>query len=218
MEKPLSRLCYHYAKFVYQYAWYFIIVPILITVALSTGNLFKSIDNDIVRFYIPINADSLIEKDTMEKLFPENEGLYVASRTLNETGRVMVLVTCQDGGDILRPNYRSAVIKLNEYIVKGVQVTLANLNYTYESVCAKFLQFCHKNPQLYVIDVMLSNPGPFDDITYPKAYHGSREFYIANTLGGVTLDENSGQILEAKAWQLIYPMNTSSEQYAITSK
>uniref|UniRef100_A0A915HSA6 SSD domain-containing protein n=1 Tax=Romanomermis culicivorax TaxID=13658 RepID=A0A915HSA6_ROMCU len=93
-------------------------------------------------------------------------------------------------------------------------------NYTYRQVCVRFLQFCHTNPQIYAMNAMYSssNPSSFDNNTYPTAQHGSRRFYIGNTLGGVSLDPLSRQIVQAKAWQLVYQMNASQTLWPVTYK
>jgi len=86
---------------------------------------------------------------------------------------------------------------------------VANRTYSYESLCSRFLHFCHRNPQLHALDLMLDRPGPFDQLTYPVVRHGQRSFYVASSLGGVTIDPDSRQIVEARALQLVYQLNVS---------
>jgi len=216
LERPLSRLCRRHATAVARRPWPFVVLPVLCTALLALGHARKRVENDVVRYYIPVNADSLSEKETLLGLFPEDQGLYVAARALNETGRVVVVVTSQDDGDVLRPAQRRATIRLNEFVVRDVGVRVDGRWRTYESVCARFLHFCHTNPQLYALDTMLREPGPFDSIGYPTAQRGQRRFYVANSLGGVTLDSDSGQVASARAWQLVYPMNASQLHFPVT--
>lgn len=86
---------------------------------------------------------------------------------------------------------------------------LDNQSFNYESVCSRYLNHCHTNPQIYALDSMLNDPNPYNIISYPKLKHGTRSYYIASSLGGVTIDKNSGEIESAKAWQLVYPMNVT---------
>lgn len=204
MERPLSRLCYKHAWFVAEHPWPFIVVPLLLSIGLGAGFFFRFVTKSPYVLFTPTDGLGLIERETIKELFPPTDGAYTPSRSLSWDGESDLVVAAKDGGNILRKEYRKAVNRLNEFIMDQVFAQFNGIEYNYRNICMKFLNFCHNNPQIYAVDLMLSNRGPYDNLTYPMAYHGKRRFYMGNTLGDVDLDPLSHQIIGAKAWQLVY--------------
>uniref|UniRef100_A0A915KE74 Uncharacterized protein n=1 Tax=Romanomermis culicivorax TaxID=13658 RepID=A0A915KE74_ROMCU len=101
LEQPLSRLCFKYAWFVADHPWPFILVPILITICCGYGYLNKYDVDDINKYYVPMDAQGLTERAVITELFPPLNGTYVPSRSINEDGQVVIIVTAQDEGNIL---------------------------------------------------------------------------------------------------------------------
>lgn len=141
--------------------------------------------------FTPTNGLGWIERRVIEQQFPHSDGTFTPARALSWEGECDLVVSAKDNGNILRPAYRKAVIKLNDFVMSNVSVTVDDMEYSYKNICLKFLQFCHTNPQIYVFDMMLSSPQPNDNLTYPMARSGNRRFYIANTLGEVEVSDKN---------------------------
>lgn len=206
LEAPLSELFYKHTLMVASHPWPYIIIPLLISGGLGVGYFYKVDNKSAYEMYTPIDGLGLIERQTIMELFPALDGNFTPSRALSWDGECDLIVNAKDGKSILRPAYRKAVIKLNDFVMTEVLVKVDNVEYSYQNICLKFLQFCHTNPQIYAFDIMMSNPGADDNLTYPTARRGQRTFYIGNTLGDVVVDPLSRQIVEAKAWQLVYQL------------
>uniref|UniRef100_A0A915K0D5 SSD domain-containing protein n=1 Tax=Romanomermis culicivorax TaxID=13658 RepID=A0A915K0D5_ROMCU len=216
LEKPLSKLCCRYALFVADHPFWFISVPILLTAILTAGYIYKNDFNDVNHLYIPIIAPSVDERAAITGYFPQIDGTFTPSRSINEDGLVSLIITAQDEGNVLRPEHRKAVIALNEYLADKLTVNFNGVDYSYRNICMHYAHYCHTNPQLYALDAMFSHAGPFDQLTYPTVKHGSRQLYVGSTLGGVTVDPASQQILEAKAWQLLFQMKADQHTKPVT--
>lgn len=154
--------------------------------------------------YTPTDALGLGERQTIKELFPALDGTFSPSRSLSWDGECDVIAIAKDGGSILRPEHRKAAIRMNDVVVNDIFVKVDNVQYSYSNICMKYYEFCQNNPQLAAIDLMMSNPEPGNNLTYPTVRRGPRSFYIGSTLGHVKLDPLSRQIVEAKAWQLTY--------------
>jgi len=114
LEKPLSALCYHYAKVVADYPWVFIIIPIILNMIMANGYSKRVEIGDINVMFMPQNSPSIQERDAVRLFFTENStysatvasGPSTPSRAITEDGSIVVIVTAQDDGDMLRSEYR----------------------------------------------------------------------------------------------------------------
>jgi len=187
-----------------RHPYWFIVAPVLVTLLFVYGNFHKNELNDMNKLYIPNDGPSLDERSAIVRWsslspvvqtlsrrpfshFPQLDGKFTPSRSINDDGLVSVVVWAQDGGDVLRPELRRAVLRLNELLVDGVWLDDGAERLTYRNVCLRHRAFCHTNPQLYALDALYSAPGAYDRPTYPTAQLGARRFYVGATLGGVSV-------------------------------
>lgn len=90
VEKPLSLLFYRYGRFVSKYPWPFIVMPVLFTLAMSTGFLHMKTVTDAVYLFTPTNAQSKYERQTLHDLWPLVNGSYIPGRAATQAREVQV--------------------------------------------------------------------------------------------------------------------------------
>lgn len=191
----------------------FIILPLLLTGILSVGWWFRRVSGDAVYLYTPQGAQSKFDQETIQDTFPTGNGAYVPGRMVVPNRESSVIAIAKDGGNILRIQHSQAVIRLNQFIIDHIELRVGLENYTYRELCLQSGQNCHNNPQVYIIPQMYQNPGQNTNLSYPMAvYDQRRRYYLGSTLGGVTVDPDTGQILEAKAWLMTFQLRFQNER------
>lgn len=90
IERPLSLLFYRYGRFVSKYPWPFICLPLLLTIAASTGFLYMNSITDAIYLFTPTNARSKMERQSVHDLWPLINGTYIPGRAVTQSREVQV--------------------------------------------------------------------------------------------------------------------------------
>lgn len=77
LERPWSLLCARYARFVARHPWPFIVVPIIVTVILSTSIFYKfHIVRGVDYLYAPIGAKWKVEEEIFHRNWANTDDQY----------------------------------------------------------------------------------------------------------------------------------------------
>lgn len=90
IERPLAIFFYRYGCFVSKYPWPFISLPLLFTLAMSTGFLYMESITDAIYLFTPINAQSKMERQAIHDLWPLVNGSYIPGRAVTQSREVQV--------------------------------------------------------------------------------------------------------------------------------
>ncbi|KFD52109.1 hypothetical protein M513_06954 [Trichuris suis] len=127
-ERHLRLLSAKYARVVYHYPAWFVTIPLVIGVALSTGLLFLNKTDSAMYLYTPVNGAGKYEQAVFQSLWPEKADGYAPSRMYTSKGQCFLYVTAKDGGNIFTDEMLQAIVKVNSYVAEEIQVTSLNLS------------------------------------------------------------------------------------------
>uniref|UniRef100_A0AC35TW28 SSD domain-containing protein n=1 Tax=Rhabditophanes sp. KR3021 TaxID=114890 RepID=A0AC35TW28_9BILA len=205
IERPLSRFFFQYGQFLAKHPMLFIIFPLVVTFAMGLGLLHLNSISDAVYLFTPSDALSKMERQVIHDLWPLTNDNYIPGRAVTQSREFQIIVSTQDDGNILEPQYAEAIKRLDMYIQNRIKVTVANQTYRYEDLCLQYKhQGCPGNKHIQLISA-LYNHGI--NVTYPTVRIGDKTGYLGSALGGVMLTHgpNKTQIVASgKAWFMIY--------------
>ena len=208
IEKPLSRVFYVYGRFIARHPVWFLICPLLLSVALASGFFDMQSEYDIEKLFSPEGARSKDERFVMQALFNESERSDqfnpIRMTTLGEYGRIIVTSKRADR-NVLTKQVFAEVKRLDEDI-RNIAVKEGETTYSYVHLCAGLCENA-TDPLLRLhgdMNVNLSNLSyPIHEIPQGPGSANVRVF-LGSTLGGVTTDGGT----KAKAWSLYYHLRS----------
>lgn len=212
LEGPLSRAFQWLGWKVGSHPWVFLLMPILLTSALSTGLIYlpKDKEEDLEEQYTPIGSPAKAERLFVQGHFTTSNSQYFSiSRISTEVNFASVLVVSHSDS-LLEQEILSEVSKFDS-AVQALNVTQEDgTQILYNHVCAKNRGFCvPSNPLLFAwqVDKNLD----LRSITFPIYHQNGRRVSMAGTLGGTVLGNQVGKdqlLLEARAMRLQYYLKT----------
>lgn len=234
-ERPLSRFFAIYSGFVFRHPWPFIILPVVISAALSVGFFYKHDFSDATYLYTPVRAQAKYERDSIREKWPLKDGVFIPAKSVETIREAQSIVMAKDGGDVLRFEISQAIGRLNTFIIEKIKVTQNNRTYTYTDLCLHWQDTCHTNSyvstylvgdhtqgvdankyqdpfQVGLVSAVYNNPDPYwSNLTYPMVNFGTDRGYLGSSLGSVVVNESTGVIQSAKAWILLYQLQFEPE-------
>ncbi|VDM91874.1 unnamed protein product [Litomosoides sigmodontis] len=211
VEPEIRRFFQWYGEFGYQWRWFLLISPLIITPLLSFGfcRLTALTVDDPFYVFTPVFARWHREFDTFASLWPLNENKFLPGKSFEMKRFINVLIKAKDGGNLLRKQILDEIQELNQWIMYNITVptTDGQYNLTYQDLCLSYEWVCGANEHIAMLQKQLKF-GNFMELTYPRA--GSKvkfsdtPIYLGTVLGGVTLNESNGTINAAKLTQLFY--------------
>uniref|UniRef100_A0A0R3RNW6 Patched family protein n=1 Tax=Elaeophora elaphi TaxID=1147741 RepID=A0A0R3RNW6_9BILA len=142
VQKYISQFFEYYIELIIRYPWLFISIPVLLTVALSTGLQYQKdvFLKDEFSQYVPINAQARRELQQLDELFhiDDFDPFYATRRyDIKRTGYIIVRSIVNDE-DVLRPDVLDAILQLWN-VIQGIRVEGRNdTTFDYPSICVKF--------------------------------------------------------------------------------
>ncbi|CAJ0572370.1 unnamed protein product, partial [Mesorhabditis spiculigera] len=207
LERPLANFFYSYGILVARNPYPFIAVPILLTLALSSGFFQLEVEQDAVYLFTPTDAPSKTERRIIHELWPVHENNFVPGRGVVTSREAQVAVMARNDGNILEGHYTAAIERLDAYIQNRIQVRHRNKTYTYRDLCLKYGDTgCVTNDHIRIISALYEHGF---NITYPYFRAGNRGGYIGSAMGGVTFargDNDTVLVAKAKAWLMLYQL------------
>ncbi|EJD74321.1 hypothetical protein LOAG_18350 [Loa loa] len=146
LQRYISQFFEYYIVLIIRYPWLFISIPILLTIALSTGLKYQqdAFLKDELSQYVPINAQARRELQQLDELFhiDDLDPLYATRRyDTKRTGYIIVRSIANNDDDddnVLKPIVLDTVLKLwnviQEIRIEGPN----NTTFNYPSICVKF--------------------------------------------------------------------------------
>ncbi|KAK6100847.1 Patched family protein [Brugia pahangi] len=142
VQKYISQFFEYYILLIIHHPWFFISIPILLTVTLSIGLQYQqnAFVKDELSQYIPINAQAGNELQQLDELFhiDDYDPFYATRRyDIKRTGYIIVRSIVNDE-DVLKPTILDAVLKLWN-VIQSIRVEGPNdTTFDYPSICVKF--------------------------------------------------------------------------------
>lgn len=90
IERPLSVFFHLYGRCVSNNPLPFIIIPILVSLGLSTGFFQMETINDAIYLFTPRGAPSKMERQALHDLWPLINGSYIPGRAVTQSREVQV--------------------------------------------------------------------------------------------------------------------------------
>jgi len=174
LNNILERLFYRYAFFIARYYYLFIIVPVCLTLFLSSGFYFivKQTKNDTEYAFTPIDGRAKYEKRsktskvillenwceffrTFTEHFPIDEENFVAGQSFDVKHYVHVIVT--GNGDknqnLMRRDLLDEVVSLNNFLLNTLNVTSYDGQAVlfYRLICLQVEMACFENPHVAML-------------------------------------------------------------------
>ncbi|OUC48474.1 hypothetical protein D917_01183 [Trichinella nativa] len=123
-EANLRRLSERYARIVYRNPAWFVVVPVVVGIALSTGLLFLNKYDNALYLYTPLNGQAKQEERVFESFWPTTKQYsFSPSKIFNGKGQCHLYVKSKNGSNLLTPKYLLAIEELNRYVTEDIQVS-----------------------------------------------------------------------------------------------
>lgn len=197
IEKPFSRLFEKLGHVVGSSPVWFIIIPLLLSLAFGGGLLFlgELEDNDIENQFTPINGSSKAARLFVMENFPHNDSMFSSQRLYAEGKYAITILSAQNGGNILTKSLFQEVLRINQKVtsllVKPGQTVIG-----FQDLCTTADGECVSNS---IIDISDNNPDQIGEmkLTFPTYTFRNRSVFLGSELGGVKTSGNSVQSAEA---------------------
>ncbi|XP_067122484.1 patched domain-containing protein 3-like [Centruroides vittatus] len=198
---------------------YYVIIPVAVTLILSTGLQNIHEKNNTKYLIAPDNCRTIREEAIIGRYFDVEYNNDSSPWRLNrEPSEGSIVITAKDGGSIFRQSVFEEVVNLDG-IIRNVTVQYKGEHWKYKDLCVKDGGKCYKNsvlllrdkiPQIISGDYSFKYPLHADSGIFSYTFYGS-------SLGGVTLDEE-GSVKDAKSLRLLYFLNDASDLKSELSK
>ncbi|VDN08148.1 unnamed protein product [Thelazia callipaeda] len=213
-EPHLRRFFQWYGEFSYQWRWFLVISPLIITPILSLGfcRLTALSVEDPLYVFTPSNAKWHQEYETFASLWPLDENKFLPGKSFEMKQFINVLVKAKDGGDLLRQEILHEIQTLNQWIMYNISIKTADQQYnlTYQDLCLTYNWVCSANEHISMLQERLK-VSSFLELTYPRAGSKDTPVYLGALLSDVKLNESAGIIKAAKLTQLFYFLKQESD-------
>lgn len=202
VQRPLSLLFEKFGRLVGSYPVWFLITPLILSIALSGGFYFLEArrDNDLEGQFTPSNGPSKEARAFVKEHFPYDDSMFSSQRLYAEGNYAILIVKSKNGANILRTETFKEIIELDKKVT-NISVSNGQNKLQFKDLCAKVNGRCVSNA---LLDIINYNPSNIErtNITFPHHIVKSREVFLGATLGGV---KQSGQLVQsAEAVKLVY--------------
>ncbi|KAJ8036578.1 Patched domain-containing protein 3 [Holothuria leucospilota] len=217
-ELMLVKVFRSYSKVVSRYPLLLICIFLLLAIGLGMGVYFLRFESNTEYLFSPKNSQAREDRDTIEELFPVDDLNTLPNRLIYFTHRmVSIIVTCEDGGNVLRSKYIDAILDLDD-TVKAAQVLLSQntsaVNFT--TVCSKWKGECFINPALEYYQHFNNLSIDVSPITYPSVTLENVQYNVEAIFGGAQVE--NGKLISADAFFMNYILQNSPENANSLSK
>lgn len=122
VDKTLRKFFYWLGFNIGQTPWYFIIVPILLTLVMITGFQQMDYNYDPEYLFSPNGGHAKQERAMVEHFFPTNYSDFKASRITRPGKFGRVIIAAKDGGTMLRTPLWNQLLFLDQVIIRDFQL------------------------------------------------------------------------------------------------
>ncbi|XP_068094359.1 patched domain-containing protein 3-like [Hyperolius riggenbachi] len=215
IERPLSAAFYKLGMVVGRYPWWFLFIPMFISIGLGSGFYFLPgrQDNDIEAMFTPVGGPAKLEREFVRKHFPTNDSAQFSAQRLYTEGSYVSFIAISECSNVLfNSDTFKELVKLDE-MVKNFSIVIMNhhqveVRTDYQHLCPKTRvdQCSPANPLLSAVH---SNASLIEkiSISYPLL---EDKTFLGSFLGGVELNPDN-TVKSAKAIRLIYYLREDNE-------
>ncbi|XP_017261905.1 patched domain-containing protein 3 [Kryptolebias marmoratus] len=201
LSRPLSNLFAKLGSTVGSCPFYFLLIPILISAALSGGFFFITDreDNDLEQQFTPKKGPSKVTRAFVRENFPYNESMFSEDRQYNKGNFASLIAVSKNSNNVLESPASEDIIRLNNKILN---ITVDNGRLGFNDLCAEANGRCVPN---VILEIITSDQA---SISYPEHRLSSSSVFLGSVLGGVIADAN-GTIRSAQAVKLLYYLDNN---------
>ena len=211
IERRLRHLFAAWGRIVARHPWPLFLLPIFITMGLSVGFFFITIETSQEKLYTPMNGQAKSERKTVENLFSSvSWEAHTTPARLTELARyVQVIFTKNDDETVLTTDLLEKASDVHQMVLNHV-TSFKGATYEYEDLCVMWHGSCLANN---VLSLYKNNPNYFIDsnITYPYVLLPDDNVgFLGSELGGVELfnedefEPEFSPVRSAQAFRLLY--------------
>ncbi|CAJ0963710.1 unnamed protein product [Ranitomeya imitator] len=204
LERPLSRGFRKLGKLIARNPWFFIIIPVILSVGLGAGFYFleEREFNKLQELFIPEGGIAKGQRDFIKKHFPMNESGQFSAQRLYTASRFASLIIVTTSKNILNRSNFKELVKLDT----AVKNLTSKSHLRFRQLCAEVNDHSclPANPLL----ASMSNSTEEILITYPMLFNGE---YVGLYIGGVTLGPGN-QLQKAQALRFLYYLKDDDEK------
>ncbi|CAG0888397.1 unnamed protein product, partial [Cyprideis torosa] len=213
VDDSLKKWFYKLGYFIAGHSTYFVVIPVLVAICLTTGIQNYRYEEDAEYLFAPVNAKAKHDRALIQSYFKTNYSYFQLDRYTKKGRLGRVLVTAKDEGEVLRTTVFDEVLRLDAEI-RNLTVQYEDRIYTYEDLCAQFDYKCIDNSVLQMSDVMDRIENGTVEVMFPVFVHPDTFAAIetAAGLGGVVLNKGDGESIvnSSKAVGLVYLIRDSN--------
>ncbi|XP_069815228.1 patched domain-containing protein 3-like [Dendropsophus ebraccatus] len=195
LERPLSLGFRRLGKLIARNPWYFVIIPIILSVGLGVGLCFleKREINKLEELFTPEGGIAKGQRDFIKIHFPMNESGQFSIPRLYTEGTFASLIIVSTSGNILNWSNFEELLKLDA----TVKNLTSKSSMRFSDLCAQI-----DGPSCLPANPLLNSMNSTEDIliTYPVLSNGE---YIGLYIGGVMLGPDD-HLLKAQALRFLY--------------
>ena len=219
IEKRLRQLFAAWGRIVARHPWPVFILPILVTMALSSGFLFLVMETNQEVLYTPINGQAKTDRKIVEDLFKSvSWEAHTTPARLTHIGRfVQVIFTRNDDKNVLESELLDKAFDVHDMVLSHKLKNSKGVSFEYEDLCIMWHGSCLANSVLTLYEDNLDFLAE-DNITYPYTFLPDGNVgFVGSELGGVELwDEDEFEpefspVKLAKSFRLLYYLKSDGE-------
>lgn len=202
----------HFGETIARYRFYFLLIPILISLLLSLGIIRLTYIRDLEYLFSPINGRAKKDKDTINKLFPMNiSENFDYLRVVNKIRFGVVIIKNPDDRNMFQEQIFKSVLMVDEFI-RSIYITWNGERMNFSRICAKYSGECSKMDVLDLKSRIKNISLGKDNIKYPTEFDSktSRLITYPVSLGGVSIDKDNN-VRKVEAIRLFYFLDNSDD-------
>ncbi|XP_053979077.1 patched domain-containing protein 1 isoform X3 [Hylaeus anthracinus] len=151
----LNRAFHKLGLVVGRHPGYFVVIPVLVAFICFTGYQRIHYEIDPEYLFSPTNGPSKTERAIVEQYFKVNYSHHFNLGRITRPGRFgHVIITSKDGNEnLLRRAVFDELAQLDE-VIRTAKATYEGEVFTYEQICARWLDKCFANDILKLSDII----------------------------------------------------------------
>ncbi|KAI6190075.1 Patched family protein [Aphelenchoides bicaudatus] len=215
LEKPVADLSGKFACLLARKPWIFILLPVLLTVALSSGIIFKlKIVRGVHWLYSPLDSAWKTEEEVFRQWASDDNRFFPGKDVLLRKG-LYLIVSAKDDNSVLSPAFCNQLIGLLDTISNTSFVSNDGKVVKFDDICLRFQNQCFSNSHVRMLaQIFGHNQSTQFNVSYPlfSSTFLTEPLDLSTTLGGVQLDSSNHFISTAKVWMLFYQLGQQDEE------
>uniref|UniRef100_A0A8C9VBS8 Patched domain containing 3/pseudo n=1 Tax=Scleropages formosus TaxID=113540 RepID=A0A8C9VBS8_SCLFO len=219
VEKPISVGFQRFGRFVGRKPWWFLLLPLLSSLALAGGFCFleEREANDIEEQFTPVDGAAKLERRFVRENFPQDDSRFSSQRLYTDGVYASFIAVSRSPANVLTRAAFEEIILLDRR-VKEIEVYGAGgrgrgrERLSFGSLCAARHGECVSNA---ILDVINHDGGRIEEtrLTFPFSIFGLNSVFLGHSVGGVVV-RNASVLSSARAIRLFYFLKEEDESKA----